>query len=184
MSDTFRFGLTSCSEVTSSPSTDPEAEDPDLSSAPSIPQTNPTASASNMADLSADDSKYLFLGNDFQSSGVAQADWAAKKMVWVPSEREGFEAASIREEKGEQVLTTPPVQEDFHSCLLIKSYPKDLLTTRQKHVVQHIFFNPKNSNSQKPRPFSFGIIEKTLMSSVDPRRSSVSRMQRSGDIQV
>ncbi|XP_024127662.1 myosin-11 [Oryzias melastigma] len=57
-----------------------------------------------MADLSADDSKYLFLGNDFQSSGVAQADWSAKKMVWVPSEREGFEAASIREEKGEQVL--------------------------------------------------------------------------------
>uniref|UniRef100_A0AAQ6AIG6 Myosin, heavy chain 11b, smooth muscle n=1 Tax=Amphiprion ocellaris TaxID=80972 RepID=A0AAQ6AIG6_AMPOC len=49
-------------------------------------------------------SKYLFLENDFRNSGVAQADWAAKKMVWVPSEREGFEQASIKEEKGDQVL--------------------------------------------------------------------------------
>ncbi|KAK7877590.1 hypothetical protein WMY93_031706 [Mugilogobius chulae] len=51
-----------------------------------------------------DDSKFLFLQNDFKNSGLAQADWAAKKMVWIPSEREGFEAASIKEEKGEQVL--------------------------------------------------------------------------------
>ncbi|KAM4535463.1 uncharacterized protein V3H82_025223 [Fundulus diaphanus] len=57
-----------------------------------------------MADLPADDSKYLFLENDFRNSGVAQADWAAKKMVWVPSERQGFEPASIKEEQGEQVL--------------------------------------------------------------------------------
>lgn len=49
------------------------------------------------------DDKYLFLENDFRNSGVAQADWAAKKMVWVPSEREGFEPASIKEEKGDQV---------------------------------------------------------------------------------
>ncbi|KAM9346433.1 uncharacterized protein ABDE67_013040 [Symphorus nematophorus] len=51
-----------------------------------------------------DDSKYLFLENDFRNSGLAQADWAAKKMVWVPSEREGFEPASVKEEKGDQVL--------------------------------------------------------------------------------
>ncbi|XP_055008605.1 myosin-11-like isoform X2 [Boleophthalmus pectinirostris] len=55
-----------------------------------------------MAD--SDDSKFLFLQNDFKNSGLAQADWAAKKMVWVPSEREGFEAASVKEEQGEQVL--------------------------------------------------------------------------------
>uniref|UniRef100_A0AAR2JUZ6 Myosin, heavy chain 11a, smooth muscle n=1 Tax=Pygocentrus nattereri TaxID=42514 RepID=A0AAR2JUZ6_PYGNA len=35
---------------------------------------------------------------------VAQADWAAKKLVWVPSEKHGFEAASIKEEKGDEVL--------------------------------------------------------------------------------
>uniref|UniRef100_A0A8C6S8I5 Myosin, heavy chain 11b, smooth muscle n=1 Tax=Neogobius melanostomus TaxID=47308 RepID=A0A8C6S8I5_9GOBI len=55
-----------------------------------------------MADT--DDNKFLFLGNDFRNSGLAQADWAAKKMVWIPSEREGFEAASVKEEKGEQML--------------------------------------------------------------------------------
>ncbi len=100
----------------------PEAEpvasdDPDVSSTTSelpaidsaatcVPDSTTTADISNMADPATDDSKYLFLENDFRNSGVAQADWAAKKMVWVPSEREGFEAASIKEEKGDQVMCT------------------------------------------------------------------------------
>uniref|UniRef100_A0AAY4D2F6 Uncharacterized protein n=1 Tax=Denticeps clupeoides TaxID=299321 RepID=A0AAY4D2F6_9TELE len=33
-----------------------------------------------------------------------RADWAAKKLVWVPSEKHGFEAASIKEEHGDEVL--------------------------------------------------------------------------------
>ncbi|XP_029913524.1 myosin-11-like isoform X2 [Myripristis murdjan] len=57
-----------------------------------------------MADPAADDSKYLFTENDFCNSGLVQADWSAKRMVWIPSEREGFEAASIKEEKGDEVL--------------------------------------------------------------------------------
>lgn len=56
-----------------------------------------------MADTASEDNKYLYLENDFRNSSLAQADWAAKKMVWVPSEREGFEAASVKEEKGDQV---------------------------------------------------------------------------------
>ncbi|CAK6978097.1 myosin-11-like [Scomber scombrus] len=52
----------------------------------------------------ADDSKFLYLDNDFRNSSVAQADWAAKKLVWVPSERDGFEQANIKEEKGDEVL--------------------------------------------------------------------------------
>ncbi|XP_034567790.1 myosin-11-like [Notolabrus celidotus] len=52
----------------------------------------------------AEEDKYLFLEKDFRNSGVAQADWSAKKMVWIPSEKEGFEAASIKEEKGDEVL--------------------------------------------------------------------------------
>uniref|UniRef100_A0A8D3CXG2 Myosin, heavy chain 11b, smooth muscle n=1 Tax=Scophthalmus maximus TaxID=52904 RepID=A0A8D3CXG2_SCOMX len=61
-----------------------------------------------MADPAPDDGKCLFLENDFRNSGVAQADWAAKKMVWVPSEREGFEQASIKEEKGDEVVVELP----------------------------------------------------------------------------
>ncbi|XP_053288052.1 myosin-10 [Pleuronectes platessa] len=33
----------------------------------------------------------------------SQADWAAKRLVWVPSEKHGFESASIREERGDEV---------------------------------------------------------------------------------
>uniref|UniRef100_A0A3P9KFX2 Myosin, heavy chain 14, non-muscle n=1 Tax=Oryzias latipes TaxID=8090 RepID=A0A3P9KFX2_ORYLA len=36
-------------------------------------------------------------------SGASQADWAAKRLVWVPSEKHGFESASIREERGDEV---------------------------------------------------------------------------------
>ncbi|CAG5986511.1 unnamed protein product, partial [Menidia menidia] len=97
------------SEVNSTPSANPKAdanEEPNLSQIPTDPPDAfiPQADPANMADPAADDSKYLFLENDFRNSGVAQADWAAKKMVWVPSEREGFEAASVREEKGDEVL--------------------------------------------------------------------------------
>lgn len=72
------------------------------------PQSDPTTDGdiSNMADPAPDDNKYLFLENDFRNSGVAQADWSAKKMVWVPSEREGFEQASLKEEKGDEVMYT------------------------------------------------------------------------------
>ncbi|KTG43416.1 hypothetical protein cypCar_00007989 [Cyprinus carpio] len=51
-----------------------------------------------------DSSKFLFLDNDFKNSGVAQADWTTKKMVWIPSEREGFQSASIKEETGNEVV--------------------------------------------------------------------------------
>ncbi|GAA6086710.1 myosin-11a isoform X3 [Tachysurus ichikawai] len=51
----------------------------------------------------SEDEKFLFADKDFKSP-LAQADWAAKKLVWVPSEKHGFEAASVKEEKGEEVL--------------------------------------------------------------------------------
>ncbi|CAL8290473.1 unnamed protein product [Merluccius merluccius] len=35
-------------------------------------------------------------------SAASQADWAAKRLVWVPSEKHGFESASIREERGDE----------------------------------------------------------------------------------
>lgn len=52
----------------------------------------------------SDDEKFLFVDKNFVNSPVAQADWAAKKLVWVPSEKQGFEAASIKEEKGDEVI--------------------------------------------------------------------------------
>ncbi|KAA8594578.1 hypothetical protein FQN60_011713, partial [Etheostoma spectabile] len=51
-----------------------------------------------------EDEKFLFVDKDFLNSPMAQADWAAKKLVWIPSEKHGFEAASIKEEHGDEVL--------------------------------------------------------------------------------
>lgn len=65
----------------------------------SLKQVNVTMQPDN-----DESSKFLFLDNDFKSTGVAQADWSAKKMVWIPSEKEGFESASIKEETGNEVL--------------------------------------------------------------------------------
>uniref|UniRef100_A0A667Z4B2 Myosin, heavy chain 11a, smooth muscle n=1 Tax=Myripristis murdjan TaxID=586833 RepID=A0A667Z4B2_9TELE len=50
------------------------------------------------------EAKFLFVDKDFLNSPVAQADWSAKKLVWIPSEKHGFESASIKEEHGDEVL--------------------------------------------------------------------------------
>uniref|UniRef100_A0A673HYB4 Myosin-10-like n=1 Tax=Sinocyclocheilus rhinocerous TaxID=307959 RepID=A0A673HYB4_9TELE len=39
----------------------------------------------------------------FLFSASSQADWAAKRLIWVPSEKHGFESASVREERGDEV---------------------------------------------------------------------------------
>uniref|UniRef100_A0AAY5F1T5 Myosin heavy chain 11 n=1 Tax=Electrophorus electricus TaxID=8005 RepID=A0AAY5F1T5_ELEEL len=46
----------------------------------------------------------LLVNNDFKYSSVAPADWSAKRMVWVPSEKDGFQPASIKEEKADEIL--------------------------------------------------------------------------------
>nr|XP_042712142.1 myosin-10-like [Chrysemys picta bellii] len=48
--------------------------------------------------------RYLFVDRDSVGNPATQADWTAKRLVWVPSERHGFEAASLREERGDEVL--------------------------------------------------------------------------------
>uniref|UniRef100_A0A8B9ZFF5 Myosin heavy chain 10 n=1 Tax=Anas platyrhynchos TaxID=8839 RepID=A0A8B9ZFF5_ANAPL len=54
--------------------------------------------------LSEDPERYLFVDRAVIYNPATQADWTAKKLVWIPSERHGFEAASIKEEKGDEVL--------------------------------------------------------------------------------
>uniref|UniRef100_A0A6Q2XH65 Myosin, heavy chain 10, non-muscle n=1 Tax=Esox lucius TaxID=8010 RepID=A0A6Q2XH65_ESOLU len=51
-----------------------------------------------------DPERYLFVDRAVVYNPATQADWTAKKLVWIPSERHGFEAASIKEERGEEVL--------------------------------------------------------------------------------
>ncbi|XP_072281664.1 myosin-10-like isoform X4 [Pyxicephalus adspersus] len=51
-----------------------------------------------------DAERYLFVDRNPVSMTATQADWTAKKLVWVPSEKHGFEAASIKEERGDEVV--------------------------------------------------------------------------------
>uniref|UniRef100_A0A8C7RBM6 Myosin-9 n=1 Tax=Oncorhynchus mykiss TaxID=8022 RepID=A0A8C7RBM6_ONCMY len=47
---------------------------------------------------------FLYVDRNMVNNPLAQADWATKKLVWVPSERLGFEAGSVKEERGEECL--------------------------------------------------------------------------------
>lgn len=55
-----------------------------------------------MAQRDAD--KYLYVDKNIINNPLTQADWAAKKLVWVPSEKNGFEAASLKEEVGDEAI--------------------------------------------------------------------------------
>ncbi|XP_062336414.1 myosin-9 isoform X2 [Osmerus eperlanus] len=48
-----------------------------------------------------DADKFLYVDRNMVNNPLAQADWATKKLVWVPSERLGFEAGSVKEERGD-----------------------------------------------------------------------------------
>lgn len=55
------------------------------------------------ATMSAAD-KFLYVDRNLVNNPLAQADWATKKLVWVPSERLGFEAGSVKEERGDECV--------------------------------------------------------------------------------
>ncbi|XP_028826873.1 myosin-10 [Denticeps clupeoides] len=50
-----------------------------------------------------DPERYLFVDQTVVYNPATQADWTAKSLVWVPSERHGFEAASVKEEQADEV---------------------------------------------------------------------------------
>ncbi|ETE73299.1 Myosin-9, partial [Ophiophagus hannah] len=54
--------------------------------------------------LPKDADKYLYVDRNVINNPLAQADWAAKKLVWVPSEKNGFEPASLKEEVGDEAI--------------------------------------------------------------------------------
>ncbi|XP_072561093.1 myosin-9-like isoform X1 [Paramormyrops kingsleyae] len=52
----------------------------------------------------SDADKFLYVDRNLVNNPLVQADWATKKLVWVPSERLGFEAGSIKEERGDECV--------------------------------------------------------------------------------
>uniref|UniRef100_A0A8D0A6U7 Myosin heavy chain 9 n=1 Tax=Sander lucioperca TaxID=283035 RepID=A0A8D0A6U7_SANLU len=65
--------------------------------------SSPSLSFSGTATMSAAD-KFLYVDRNVVNNPLAQADWATKKLVWVPSERLGFEAGSVKEERGDECV--------------------------------------------------------------------------------
>lgn len=51
-----------------------------------------------------DADKYLYGDRSAVSNPLAQADWSSKKLVWVPSEKVGFESGSLKEEQGDECV--------------------------------------------------------------------------------
>uniref|UniRef100_A0A672GL66 Myosin-9 n=1 Tax=Salarias fasciatus TaxID=181472 RepID=A0A672GL66_SALFA len=51
-----------------------------------------------------DADKFLYGDRSSTNNPLAQADWATKKLVWIPSEKMGFEAGSVKEEQGDECL--------------------------------------------------------------------------------
>ena len=47
--------------------------------------------------------KYLVADRTKFSDPVANAEWASKKLVWVPSEEHGFVSGKLKQESGEKV---------------------------------------------------------------------------------
>lgn len=48
--------------------------------------------------------KYLVVNKDIINDPARQADWTQKRLVWVPSKDQGFEAASLKSDKGDEVV--------------------------------------------------------------------------------
>lgn len=62
------------------------------------------AAEDQFAGMSAQELKYLTVDRNILTDPSAQSQWAARRMVWVPSETHGFIGASVKEEKGDEVI--------------------------------------------------------------------------------
>ncbi|XP_067353616.1 myosin-9-like [Channa argus] len=51
-----------------------------------------------------DADKFLYGDRSAMNNPLAQADWATKKLVWVPSDKLGFESGSVKEEQGDECV--------------------------------------------------------------------------------
>lgn len=54
--------------------------------------------------IMSDAERFLYGDRSAITDPLVQADWASKKLVWVPSEKLGFESGSVKEETGDECV--------------------------------------------------------------------------------
>lgn len=59
--------------------------------------------AYSIATMAAESMKYLAVDRASYTDALAQAEWASKKLVWVPDKEQGFVQGQIKNEKGDEV---------------------------------------------------------------------------------
>jgi hypothetical protein len=62
------------------------------------------AATTNGGDAPTSDLKYLMVPKASVSDPSTQAEWAKKRLVWVPHERDGFVQGSIKEDRGDEAI--------------------------------------------------------------------------------
>ena len=48
--------------------------------------------------------QYLVIDRNIINDPARQADWTQKRLVWVPSKEHGFESASLKADRGDEVV--------------------------------------------------------------------------------
>jgi len=56
-----------------------------------------------IATMAAESMKFLAVDRTTYTDALAQAEWASKKLVWVPDKEHGFVQGQIKKEKGDEV---------------------------------------------------------------------------------
>ena len=69
---------------------------------PMTHQTNNTTTTTN-GRVDAPELKYLVVDKSLVTDPTEAAQWAAKKLVWIPHENNGFVAASVKGERGDEL---------------------------------------------------------------------------------
>lgn len=57
----------------------------------------------NMLGMTASEMKYLAVDKNVINDPMLQAEWATKKLIWVPHEVHGFVSAQIKQDVGDEV---------------------------------------------------------------------------------
>lgn len=61
------------------------------------------ADAGSYYDTNDPELKYLVVDRNLINDPTAQAEWTAKRLVWIPHDTHGFVAASIKKDRGDEL---------------------------------------------------------------------------------